>query len=257
MQENISLDDKNIKAVEKALGNPITGEFPENTLKIRRNLLVMSMISIAIVLGGLQINPASTFFGVAFSGLTDKLIKLWLALITLYLFAHFLWCSFDNFMEWRIRVTGTKLAFITVARAAGEHQDYPNDPKQSSLYCWWINEAPKIGNMKSRLLEMEGKLGKWEEDLQATIKSGADGASINNACNSINMLKADIRALKDSIDSAQKVLFSARVPGSLKRFDSWFQLFLRSQNLRWFIIELMLPIVAGVIALLLLGKTFI
>ncbi|MBI4684095.1 MAG: hypothetical protein HY755_02735 [Nitrospirae bacterium] len=88
-------DEKTIKAVEKALGEPVIGEFTENTIKIRRNLLIVSLLSVAVSLGGLQINPNSEVFGLKFSGLTDNFIRFGLTLITLYLFIHFLWCSFE------------------------------------------------------------------------------------------------------------------------------------------------------------------
>lgn len=65
-----------IIAAHNALGTPVIAEFTENTLKIRRNLLVASAISIAISLGGLQINPGSEIFGIEFTGLTDELIKI-------------------------------------------------------------------------------------------------------------------------------------------------------------------------------------
>lgn len=40
-----------------------------------------------------------------------------------------------------------------------------------------------------------------------------------------------------------------RIPTSLRRFDRWFELFLRSQNLRWFVIELIGPVAFSIAAL--------
>lgn len=121
------MSDKNseLKAVSKVLGEPIFGELSENILKIRRNLLVISLVSIFVIYGDLRIDPNSTIFGLKFRGLTENIIVYGLSIANTYLFLHYLWCCFDSFAEWRVRVTGTRLTYITTARVAGNHQDYP------------------------------------------------------------------------------------------------------------------------------------
>jgi len=47
--------------------------------------------------------------------------------------------------------------------------------------------------------------------------------------------------LQKSIDEVQKTISASRVPVSLKRFDGWVELFLRSQNLRWLLIDILVP----------------
>ena len=89
-------DESKIKAVKKALGEPIFAELSDNAWKIRTNLIVVSVISIALVFASLHIDPGSTFLGLKFSGLTDSLVRAGLFWITMCLMIHFLWTAWDN-----------------------------------------------------------------------------------------------------------------------------------------------------------------
>lgn len=241
-----------IEAVEKAIGEPAFAELPENAWKIRTNLILASVISIVIVFGELHIEPDSQILGLKFKGLSDTILTNGLIAIVAYLLLHFLWASLDALLEWRIRVTGTRVAFVTTARLASEHGDYPNDPRQSSLYNWWKDEARKIGNLSTHMQDIESKLNKWEAELRAKFTEGADAMNITNAVMSISGTREEIVRFSREVKAAAEAIEAARIPTSLKRFDSWYGLFLRSQNLRWLIIDFLAPVLAGSYALLLL-----
>lgn len=244
--------DSDINKVEKALGEPFAMDFPEYVRKIRNGLIITSVISVTLLLGGLHIAEDSSFFGLKFEGLNHEHILKALFFLNAYMFIHFLWCSVDSFQEWMLRVTGTRVTHITTARLAAEECDYPNDPRQSTLYNWWKDESRKISSFQEPLERIENKLKAWEE----TVKNALEGKEPNvlNACTSINQVAEDIRKLKSSIENASKAIESQRIPVSLKRFDSCFQLFLRSQNLRWLIVEFGFPLLLGGYALALLAN---
>ena len=61
-------------------------------------------------------------------------------------------------------------------------------------------------------------------------------------------------ALADSVKSLENVLTSERIPVSLSRFDNWFKHFVAIQNFRWFIIEVSLPVILGLLAIVLMAK---
>ncbi|MBI4684094.1 MAG: hypothetical protein HY755_02730 [Nitrospirae bacterium] len=143
---------------------------------------------------------------------------------------------------------------MTTAKLASEHGDYPNDPRQSTLYYWWSRQATKIGNLGNKLITIENNLKLWEEKLKEIMSSRGDSLNIANGCSEISATRADINQLKNAVENAQKTVSSVRIAGSLKRFDSWFHYFLRSQNLRWFAFELALPVAFGATALVLLIK---
>lgn len=248
-------DDKKLKAVEETLGKPVAPELSENGWKIRTNLIITSVIAIAAVLADLRIDPGSSILGLKFSGLTDTVLRTGLLLILAYLSIHYLWTTFDSFLEWRLRVTGTRLSFITTARLSSDQGDYPNDPRQSTLYSWWTYEAKRIGNLSAKLLELERLLQNLDQDLRARYTAGADAMNIVNACRPIGEASGAISKLQQSIDLVSKDISATRVPVSLKRFDNWFQFFLRSQNLRWLVFDLLVPIFLAGYAICLLYRT--
>lgn len=245
-------DEQKLKAVKKVLGEPVFCELSDKAWKIRTNLIIASVISISIVIADLHIDPSSTVLGLKFTGLTDTVVRSGLFWITLYLIMHFIWSAWDNLLEWRLRITGTRVSFVTAAVLASEHADHPNDPRQSTLYHWWIEEAQKIGNLAEKVSNIERQLQDWESRLQTEIDARADSSNIVNACSLISGVREVVVQLKHGIEEARQTISAYRVPVSLERFDAWFKLLLRSQNLRWFLVEFMLPILLGAAALFLL-----
>jgi hypothetical protein len=241
-----------IEAVEKALGSPIGAELPENAIKVRRNLLISSMVALFVAFGGLKLDPASSILGFKFVGLTDDLIRIGLAAVTLYLLLHFLWYVYDALLEWRLRVTGTRLSFVTTARMASEHGDYPNDPRQSTLYHWWSEEAKRMGNVGARALAVDDKLRESQQAVRALLEEKGSGSNLQNILNVLTEMRNALTELNRSVEHIRKTLDSDRISVSLKRFDGWFELFLRSQNLRWLIVDAVVPSLLGTWALVVL-----
>ena len=239
------------KDVEKSLGEPVAAEFSDYVRKLRGNLVFISFISISLIIGGMEIDPDSSILGLKFKGLNNSSVIFGLAILNAYMFLHFLWCSFDAFQEWGMRVTGTRLAFITTARMSSEHGDYPSDPRQTSLYHWWKDQSNKIGSLSEPIVEINSKLETWEKEVKEALESQGNPNAVN-ACMAINKVSTDITKLKSSIEAVSKTLESPRIPVSLERFDNRFQLFLRSQNLRWLVLELGLPIIMGFTSVVLL-----
>jgi len=232
------------KDVEKSLGEPVAAEFSDYVRKLRGNLVFISFISISLIIGGMEIDPDSSILGLKFKGLDNSSFMLGLAILNAYMFLHFLWCSFDAFQEWGMRVTGTRLSFITTARLSSENGDYPSDPRQTSLYHWWKDQSNKIGSLSEPIVKINSKLETWEKKVKEALESQGNPNAVN-ACIAINKVSTDIIKLKGSIETVSKTLESPRIPVSLERFDNRFQLFLRSQNLRWLVLELGLPIIMG------------
>lgn len=244
---------ENLEAVEKALGNPVAGDLPENALRVRRNLLVFGMISVFITLGGVKLDPTSSVLGFKFSGVSEDLITNALLAANVYFLLHFIWYAFEGILEWRLRVTGTRLAFLTGSRFGSEHADYPDDPRQSTLYTWWLDNAKRIGNFKETADDLSEKIKAWEEKV-SLFQNGNDSLNLANAMSTLNQAKGATDKLTKQIETTEKVLTAMRISCSLGRFDGWFKLFLKSQNIRWLIIDILLPVSVGVTAIYLLAK---
>ena len=245
-------EEKSVEAVELALGRPVGAELSENAAKVRRNLLVASFISIFLALGRVSLDPGSTILGFKFLGLNDELIRTGLSIVTAYLLIHFLWYVYEALLEWRLRVTGTRLAFVTTAKVASEHGDYPNDPRQSTLYSWWNYQARRIENISKRASAIDESMKVWEERLRTLYEERGKESNLHAIINIVSETRTAIIDLKRSVDHAQETLAAPRIPASLRRFDRWFGLFLRSENIRWLLVDALVPVLAGVSALVLL-----
>ncbi|MCW8830727.1 MAG: hypothetical protein OQK32_04305, partial [Gammaproteobacteria bacterium] len=85
------MTESEIKKAQKALGEPLMPEFTDYMRRARTLLIVVSLISIAVVIGGLAIDPSSSVLGVKFKGISDELIRKGLLIANAYLLIHFLW----------------------------------------------------------------------------------------------------------------------------------------------------------------------
>lgn len=245
-------EDESVEAVEEALGAPVGAELSENATKVRRNLLLASFISIFLEIGHVTLDPSSTILGFKFLGLSSELIRTGLSIITAYLLIHFLWYVYEAFLEWRLRVTGTRLAFVTTAKVASEHGDYPNDPRQSTLYSWWSYQARRIQNIGKRASAIDELMKISEEKLRTLYEERGKESNLHAVVGIVSETRTAVVDLKRSVEQVHGTLTAQRIPVSLARFDRWFGLFLRSENIRWLVIDVLVPVLAGAAALVLL-----
>lgn len=243
-----------IKKAQKALGEPLMPEFTDYMRRVRTLLIVVSLISIAVVIGGLAIDPASSVLGVKFKGLSDELIRKGLLIANAYLLIHFLWGGFDSWLEWGVRLTGSRVAFVTTGKFASEHCDYPSDPRQSTLYNWWKDDASGISSLTEPLETTKQKLAEWEKRVEESILN--NNPNLMSVVQSFREVQTNINDVKKKIENVEKTLTAVRIPASLERFDNRFKLMLRSQNIRWLVLELALPLLLGCWAVWLLINEF-
>lgn len=246
-----------LSKVEKVLGEPIFIEFSDYVRKIRTNLLIVSFLSWGIQFYGIEINPDSTIFGLKFKGFNNEVMIQGLLIINIYVFIHFAVCSIDSFKEWMVRVTGTKVAHVTAGIMVSADGDYPSDPRQSTLYHWWKKEAPKIGNLKEKIESIEEKLN----EIETKIVEGAEGnvhqQNLNNVTHPISQINVDLHKLMKSIEETDTIFKSTRIPVSLERFDQCYKSLLKTQNLRWLVIEFLFPLLVGSMAIVMLANKVI
>lgn len=250
--KKVEADEDTAEAVEKVLGEPIATEFSDKAWKIRTNLITAAAIAVALTLADLHIAQGSTILGLQFLGLSDVVIRNGLVGLIAYLLIHFCWVSWDSFLEWRLRVTGTRRGFVTGMMWESEHTDIPKDPRQSTLYNWWKQAAPGIRNLSALAQQLEDTCKKWEADLQARFAGTGDWTNISNLMQLLVETRGHAEQIKRGTDAAAKALASPRIAVSLSRFDAWFQIFLRSQNLRWLLIDFVAPVGFSIWALYLL-----
>lgn len=78
-------------------------EFNENTLRVRRNLLIFSVIALFYKLSGATLTGKSSFLGLEFEHTDPEMIDRFLLCIVGYHFIHFCWLAFENIAYWHTK----------------------------------------------------------------------------------------------------------------------------------------------------------
>lgn len=240
--------------IKKVLKEPVQVEFSDSVKKIRNNLMMVSFISLFVTIGELSIRPDSKFFGLGFDGLDHALIFKGLLIILIYLLIHFIWSAYDALQEWEIRVTGTNGAFYPADPMDindSIHPDYPTDARNSTFYYWCTTQASKIGNLKpdldsaiSKIESIEKSVHEMREEKYELSRSDA------NISLQVQPIKIDIESTTKRIERIEKVLESNQLIESMRTFDRRFKFFLKSQNIRWFMIDFSTPVLLASSAIL-------
>ena len=232
-------------SAETVLGKPILEEFSDDTLRIRRNLLIISSICLIYKVNGLQISPDSAFLGIKFLNFDSEKIDLTLSAFIFYHFIHFLWNSLIYLQLWRLRVTGmAELSPQTGSRFSSSLGDYPSNPRNSTLYRWWHESSSAFSNMRIQVENLKDTT----RELGKKIAAYPDPHD-----NKLRLLsfESHLNELKKSLEKTQEALTSERIPVSLSRYDQWFKLYQWNQLTKWFIVDWLLPIALGALALFL------
>lgn len=245
--------EKTAESIEQVLGKPFAATMADATEKIRRNLLIVSSITVVSVILGIRIAPSNSLLGVSFEGLTPDVFKTCLLAVNAYMLVHFCWCVADELQEWRLRVTGTRTAFITAGVFTSDDADHPSEPRQSTLYNWW--KQRKAYNVRTdQLLErIESTIKARLVQLEAPPSGDLSKAEKDEAFN-LAQVKIDVHSIRSEIERISAVIESKRVEVSLRRFDRAFELFLRSQNLRWLVVEAGFPALFGIVSIAILMR---
>lgn len=233
--------------VEEVLGAPINPELSEYAQKLRRNLLAFGAVYVFCWLTGVKLDTTSPFFGIKLIGLNELQFSIGTMIINAYLLIHFGWYAWEAVLEWRVRLTGTRLAHRTGARMGSAAGDYPDDPRQSTLYYWWIELAKQLGRKLNAVDTVESRLAKVEEEVKE-INDPSFSATRNSFTSSMSQMVSGFAELRSYHRNIIDALNTQRVEASLRRFDSWFALMLKSQNLRMILIDISLPLLIGIAA---------
>lgn len=240
--------------LEKTLGAPIGFGISDTAMKLRRNLLLTSVVIIILVAGEIQPGADFSLLGVKLTGVTPFKLMVGLAVMLGYNLIHYVWCCYEFYSEWAIRITGTKLGFVTGAKWASEGADYPDDPKQSSLYTWWLQEAQSMGAYRDLLVKVEDGLRSLNGHIdELEVKDMSTAGTVSR---SIQEVKSSLDQIKRSVESSESVILSTRIPVSLERFDNRFRLLLKSQNIRIVLIEIGLPLAISAFSIVYLIRFF-
>ncbi|QNF15902.1 hypothetical protein FT669_00330 [Aeromonas jandaei] len=230
------------KLIELIMKEPSPLEATEYEEKIRRNLLISSMIAIMSLFFGITPTEQVEIWGLKFQNVTMNSIYVVLLTIIIYELGHYCWIVFNKFAYWRVRLTGSKLG--TYRGSSGgfsgddPQEDTVGDEINSTFYNWMIERThgyhaliDLISNQKAELDILSRKV--LEEESNPEV---------------ISKIELKVNALNDSVERLSKYLDSIRISESMKRFDKWFDMVIKSQSRRWLILDCIFPISVGFFA---------
>ena len=236
------------KALQKVMGEPVGFDISEPATKIKRNLILVSIVIIVLLWGGVEAKPDVSIFGVSLTGVTSIKMMLGLSALLIYSLVHYLWYCYELYGEWVIRITGVSVGFITGGTFSGDGMDYPSNPKQSTLYNWWRERSRDLPDYRKTANKIEESF----EDIKSKIESIRESAglryNVDSARDAVQHLQGVIGQLAGEISHANQLLDAARIPVSLERFDRRFRLLLKSQNARVLVVEILFPVLLAVLS---------
>lgn len=228
---------RSLKEVEEVLGKPFIPDFTEYTRKIRNYVMIVGSTAIVMIANNLKVSGDVSLFGLKFENMNINLIYQGLLWLEIYFLVHFLWLAIDNFFAWRLRFSGTHKIYKG-GFAHGGGADNEPDPSQTTLYFWWQKEAYRLTNSRN---EIE-KITKSIEEIEQNILR-------QDIHNNFIELKKSVDTLNATYNKTTEIVSSTRIPDSLLVFNNWFKYFHNIQGWRWIVIELLLPVVIGLISI--------
>jgi hypothetical protein len=129
------------------------------------------------------------------------------------------------------------------------------NPRQSTLYNWWWQQARPIGELGTLASNLRAACLRWEADIRKLIDThpiSPDMQNLSNVIRGLSECGTQTAKLANSVEANTKAITDERIPTSLKRFDGWFEIFLRSQNLRWLVVEFVAPVALALFTLFIL-----
>ncbi|EOB2787493.1 TPA: hypothetical protein I7759_21830 [Vibrio vulnificus] len=255
---------------KKSMGEPVAPTFTDNELKVKRNILVLSAISLLIIFG-LKSTPDTeesvtfTLFFIRSSHIDFDFVFMMLLVSLVYLLSNYCWLCTEYIAKWKIRVSGTKNPISKPSRSerfcsnvTSQHpyKDHNDSAEQSNLYSYLqIHQLYSDAFIDIKISEDEMKKCQEKARLMVGISKeeadqGGRGYAITNTDKDYwHALLVDMRVTRELIQQYKKVMDSPYLIESIKRFDENFLFFQNSQYRRHFIMELLPTFWVGFIAL--------
>ena len=236
------------------LSEPFLDLLDDNTLRIRRNLLFLSAFTLFYLHNSFSLSSESSFLGLKFNSISVESINWGIFFVLVYHIVHFFLNVFDFTLQSRLRITGNKVRHVTVAKGASDDLDYPDDPKQSTLYNWWNSQLQRLDNIDVIQKEIQ-EITNNQKQLIEMINDNIKNPQKDNILKNLSVKVSDLDRRLNSANLSEKlndillILRKKRIIESLKRFERWFCFYQRQQVFRIFVIEIGMPIMLGVYTL--------
>ncbi len=219
--------------IEKLLLKPNIDTLDSNTQRIRRNLVVTSIIGVFMAIGSVDFdNDSNRFAGFKFNDIEINHVYIIILLSLIYFLIHFVWASLDNLRENRLRLTGINVPKATVASYAASATFEPNtdEEKQSTMFSWWKGHRKQYEHLEKVINQINQNVKDEKYEL------------------AINTTKQQIEKLHEK---------SLYIEKALLRFEGNFWAHQKSQIYRWFILDFGVPCILACISFIVLSAKIV
>jgi len=235
MSENKNSDI--IKQEAQAEKNSTFEEFNENTLRVRRNLLIFSVIALFYKLSGATLTGKSSFLGLEFEHIDPEMIDLFLLWIVGYHLIHFIWLASEHTHHYIIN---------SMSSMATENKEVNLFPSTKKIVekMKKENEQLKIKNSEVHKKNLEQAKKEYE---QFKITNSEMDRKIENAENYIKENATKLEIFKNKFEAIEIKM------KELESFINKFKVRLIIINKwRYYLMETYLPSLIGFFAFLVL-----
>ncbi len=226
------------ESLERALGESVIDDFSDNAHRVRRNLMIFSSIALLYKLSGAEIENIN-IFGIAAKGISDQEILVALLAIAFYHLMHFALIALGHLEYLRIRLTRGNIKFLTGSPVGSDYEDFPSDPRHSTLYSWWTGEVKRY----KKLCEVT-----LREDALKQLDSILNNNFQKNDSQLESYIRAHLSNIERNLGEMNKILGNKRIEESLKRFDQSFNRYRNVEKCRWLMAEIAIPLLLGIAA---------
>ncbi len=232
----------------KVLGEPYPLQLSEYEERVRRNLLLYSVVSIsACMLGAVSVNEPVLFGVIKLPRFSSEVIYAGLLMLVFYELLNYGLMLWNSFSYWRVRLTGSRLR---PSRSTGgpwstggeEFEDVDGEEKNSTIYIWMFERAYSAESILNALNERSIQL----DEICVSLKRQQD----MEGC--LGRLEVQVKMMNDSLKAIDNILSSARLSESFNRYDRWFYYMIKTQSVRWLVLDCAIPLLLGLIAFSLL-----
>ena len=213
-------------------------EFNENTLRVRRNLLIFSVIALFYKLSGATLTGKSSFLGLEFEHTDPEMIDLFLLWIVGYHLIHFMWLAHENFVHHRTRdLTIRNKEFLEEKYINGKivaPAMFGDENKKIGLIgIWW--------SLRTSIKKNGEQIRKKIEKLELRIKN-LEG--IEEIKEELKIIKLEVEAYDNKIRERREEY--GRILESEKKESE--TRFIKINSWRYHLIETTFPLLIGLFA---------
>jgi hypothetical protein len=211
------------EAIDNCLGTPVFIGFSEHILKLRRNLVAISIGILLYKSFGVKIE---NIFGISCKGVPIYKIDLALLLYLSYNCIHYAWDGYETFLRWKIRTSGTFKNPIPPITNTGSQ-------------AVTVDQLDADSALKRAIRIRDIGYGNGEQSYLYSLIAQAVNNNLSKINTSIstdasNAIDEKYLALKGTLEMIRR---------GLENFEKSFYSFQKTQWIRFLVIDFIIPLV--------------